>query len=442
MVPNNWKNGVALLGGFVFYVWGAPIFALILLASGSADYFISFKFKDNLQSKKWLQFGVGLNLAMLFVFKYFNFFTENFKLALGAIGFGFPTYMEVVLPIGISFFTFQKISYLIDVHRGDSPLSKSLANYLLFVFLFPQLIAGPILRYKQLASQITERFETDSWQTRLSGFYRFALGLAKKVLIADTLAPLVDNAFGSDHLGFYSAWIGLLAYSMQIYFDFSGYSDMAIGLGKMMGFQFPENFNWPYISSGFQEFWRRWHMTLSHFMRDYLYLPLGGNKGSKFNTAKNLWIVFLLSGLWHGASWTFVIFGAWHGALITIDRFTGLFSRLPKQIAIVLTFTLVLFGWVWFRAETLADSVLYFKTLFAFQIESDISITNRQIGWLIVALVFAFAPKSLHSILQNLEESRNSGWDLVKTACSVLLSLLCLGQLAVSKGQPFIYFQF
>jgi alginate O-acetyltransferase complex protein AlgI len=443
LCPSKWKNALALLGSFLFYFWGAPVFALILLVSGTLDFFIS-KHLNGDHAKQWLWVSVAYNIATLFVFKYFNFFLENVRVVTEGMGLGFPEYMNVALPIGISFFTFQKISYLVDVYRRDSSQANSLIDYLLFVFLFPQLIAGPIVRYKEIADQIKERFIEDGWGNRFDGILRFVLGLSKKVLIADALAPIADGAFSGGDIGMVDAWLGLVAYTLQIYFDFSGYSDMAIGLGKMMGFLFPENFNWPYVAKGFQEFWRRWHITLSNFMRDYLYIPLGGNQGSTSRTITNLWMVFLLSGLWHGASWTFVIWGAWHGLFLSVDRLTNVFKRMPPIGSVGLTFVLVMFGWVWFRADTAAVALDYFANMLggSSTLEPAFQTTTKQVYLIITAAGFSFIPVRFHSWFTGLVLSKNNWVDLVKLLIAFILVVLCLGQMALSKGQPFIYFRF
>jgi alginate O-acetyltransferase complex protein AlgI len=440
LAHKKFKNVVALLASLLFYAWGAPTFAIILVVSGVFDYYLS-QHLHKVHRKKWLILGISYNLGTLFLFKYFNFFIENVHQIFDAIGFGFDAYLELILPIGISFFTFQKISYLVDVYRGDTKRAGSLLNYLLFVSLFPQLIAGPIVRYKEIAQQLTDRFETDTWQSRLSGLYRFVLGLSKKVLVADALIPLVSNSFGIGDVTSAQAWIGLLAYTMQIYFDFSGYSDMAIGLGRMIGFQFPENFNWPYIAKGFQDFWGRWHITLSNFMRDYLYIPLGGNRASSLITTRNLWIVFLLSGLWHGANWTFIVWGAWHGFFLTVDRFTGFFKKLHPMVSRLLTLLLVLLGWVWFRSENISAGTDFFKTLIQFN-GSEINITSRQQFVLFLSTAIAITPIASKKISMTNFESQNNKQDLLKSLVAFVLLLLCLGQMALSHGQPFIYFRF
>lgn len=328
-----------------------------------------------------------------------------------------------------------------DVYRGDSTRPNSLANYLLFVFLFPQLIAGPIVRYKEIAHQITNRFEQDQWQTRLSGFFRFIIGLSKKVLIADRLSILADVAFNTPGVDASQAWLSLLAYGMQIYFDFSGYSDMAVGLGQMIGFRFPENFNWPYLSAGFQEFWHRWHMTLGHFMRDYLYLPLGGSRISPSRTFINLWLVFLLSGFWHGASWNFVVWGLWHGLFISLDRFSSFFKGVNQTFAVAATFLLVMLGWVWFRAESISEAFNFFTQLFSGHFESP-SVSASQATALVIALMFSFLPTDIAAQVINVYRSENAWSDVPKALAILVLLGLSLAQISLTDGQPFIYFRF
>ncbi|MEX2597528.1 MAG: MBOAT family O-acyltransferase [Salibacteraceae bacterium] len=440
LAPYRFKNAVALAGSFLFYVWGAPIFYLILLVSASIDYFLSKRMAS--QTSQWpLVVGIGMNVATLFVFKYFNFFIDNARTIVTGLGMNFPIIAEIALPLGISFFTFQKISYLIDVRRNECLPAKNIFDYYLFVFLFPQLIAGPIVRYKELESQIKDRRDQDNAAFKLGGFQRFALGLAKKVLIADTLATVADQAFSNTELGVFSSILGLMAYAFQIYYDFSGYTDMAIGLGMLMGFRFPENFNWPYLAHGFRDFWRRWHITLSTWMRDYLYHPLGGNRGTHAQVIRNLWIVFLLSGLWHGASWNFVIWGVWHGLFITIDRYTRFFSRMPQVPAALLTFALVCFGWIWFRAPDLFSAMDYYERIFSFETNASIEVSSRQWFILIIATVFAFLPAGTHQWVRSFHGD-NQKAVLLKTTVAVAFLVLCLGQIAISESQPFIYFRF
>lgn len=439
-LPRQWKNSWILFASLAFYTWGAPKFVFVLLISSLLDYGLT-QHSEFRTKKLLVSLGIAVNLLTLVIFKYFNFFIENVESVFQSLGFGFPDFMEIALPIGISFFTFQKISYLIDAYRGDAEPAKKLQDYLLFVCLFPQLIAGPIIRYKDIEGQIQNRFDHDSWANRISGFNRFVIGLSKKVLIADVLAIVADSAFESAEFSTTQAWLGLLAYTFQIYFDFSGYSDMAIGLGQLMGFRFPENFNWPYLASGFRDFWQRWHITLSIWMRDYLYVPMGGNKVNGIVTMRNLWIVFLFSGFWHGASWNFLLWGAWHGLFISLDRFSGLFRAVPKVISILLTFFLVMIGWVFFRAEDLGHSIAYLEALYSFQTASELTITSRQGFTLFLALAFSFTPFLDHKYLLSWFDSVQRLL-VLKMIASLILLGLCLGTLALADGQPFIYFRF
>jgi alginate O-acetyltransferase complex protein AlgI len=299
---------------------------------------------------------------------------------------------KLILPIGISFYTFETITYVVDVYRSiHKPLTK-FWDYQLYIILFPKLIAGPIIRYHDLADQITYRVE--SIDDKLIGFYRFALGLGKKVLIANHMGIVADEIFGSNYLELntLSAWVGSLAYTFQIYFDFSGYSDMAIGLGKMMGFKFPENFNNPYISRSITEFWRRWHITLGSWMKNYLYIPLGGNQVTTQRLYFNLWLVFLASGLWHGASWSFIFWGAFHGFFLVLER--AFFSNFLKKIgmlpSIFITFLIVNFGWVFFRIEKISDAFVFIKRMFVLDFNFENSFSNEFITYLVIAIFFSF----------------------------------------------------
>lgn len=440
LVPTQWKNATALVASMLFYAWGAPIFCFVLLLSGSLDYGLSKRIEMG-NGKLWLTIGVLVNVLTLFVFKYFNFFVDNLREVVEGFGLHFPAIAEIALPLGISFFTFQKLSYLVDVHRKTTPSARSWTDYLLYVFLFPQLIAGPIVRYKDLAGQIVDRSENDTYAYKLAGFQRFVLGLVKKVFIADLLAPLADTAFATVDLDWFTAVLGLLAFSFQIYYDFSGYSDMAIGLGMLMGFRFPENFNWPYVAQGFRDFWRRWHITLSTWLRDYLYYPLGGSKTAKHIVIRNLWVVFLLSGLWHGASWHFVLWGAWHGLFITIDRYTNFFKRLNPVSSALLTFVLVAFGWVWFRAESSHHAISFYQGLLTGGASDTMLVSSKE--WLIlaVAIIFAFIPSRWHGAVRSFH-GENQRQIPLKTLVAVLLLLLCLGQIGLQEAQPFIYFRF
>lgn len=361
--PARFKNSTAALASLLFYAWGAPRFAPILLATSCLDYWLSRKMRDKPASaRRLLCLSLVLNLSLLFYFKYINFFMAQLEL----LGVPVPSgaWGGVLLPLGISFFTFHKLSYLIDVYRRDVPPAESLIDFLLYILLFPQLIAGPIVRYHEIAPQLRSR--TADVSSVEAGIKLFCIGLAKKALIADYVSTIADAAFAAGPgLGPWEARIGLLAYAVQIYFDFSGYSDMARGLAEMMGFVFPLNFNRPYLAESITDFWRRWHMTLSSWMKNYLYIPLGGNRAGPVRAALNLWIVFLLSGLWHGAQWTYVAWGAFHGLFLSLDKLflLGVTKRLPLRLRQFLTFSIVCLGWVLFRSENFSQALEYYGLL-------------------------------------------------------------------------------
>ena len=356
IVNKKYKNITILIFSILFYSWGAPKFVFVILGSTIIDFYIVKALYESTREKKrklLLFSSIFINLGLLSYFKYSNFFVENVNLLLSSFGYENVGWTTVLLPIGISFYTFQTLTYSIDVYRKVHEPLKKVQDYLLYIMSFPQMIAGPIVRFNTIADQITSRTETID--DKLIGFYRFCIGLAKKVLIANVMGEQADLIMNDiTELDFSTAWVGILAYTFQIYFDFSGYSDMAIGLGKMMGFKFPENFNSPYTASSISEFWRKWHITLGNFMKDYLYIPLGGNKvSSKFRLYFNLWIVFLLSGLWHGASWNFVLWGAYHGLFLILDRLFLLkfYEKIGRIFSVIITFIIVIIGWVIFRIE-------------------------------------------------------------------------------------------
>ena len=460
LVGRKFKNGVALLASLLFYGFGSPKFLLVLLASIVIDYFLVRQLSKSEAPKRrklFLVFSVILNIGLLAYFKYANFFIENFNALLSAFGSSPMRWTKVVLPIGISFFTFQKMSYTIDVYRKTSAPLKSIADYALFIMLFPQLIAGPIVRYNEIADQITDRRANETTDNRILGFYRFVLGLSKKMLIANILAEYVDQVFAlpATEIGLSTAWLGILAYTFQIYFDFSGYSDMAIGIGRMIGFKFPENFNNPYISRSVTEFWKRWHITLGRWMMDYLYIPLGGNRKGKGRTYLNLWIVFFLSGLWHGAAWTFVAWGAYHGLFICIDKLlsgkrkveNGKLSTFHSPLS---TFIIVMIGWVLFRSDTIGYAVQYVGAMFGANGSSPALFVNSQfVTTLIIAAFFSFiglVPGI--KIKSKLEKFSTFNFQLSISRCIlvglVMIVLLVLSASFILKGSfnPFIYFRF
>jgi alginate O-acetyltransferase complex protein AlgI len=367
-LPRRAGNAVLLFASIAFYVWGEGLFIALVLASIAFNWMVGWhvgKAPTATIRRRWLALGVGGNLAVLGVFKYANFALANANALLATLHWGTVALAAIPLPLGISFFTFHSISYLVDVYRRNAIAQHRIDRYALYILLFPQLIAGPIIRYKDITSQIAARERRSS--DFAGGARRFVLGLGKKVLVANTLGRVADQVFGIApaelHAG--AAWIGLVCYAMQIYFDFSGYSDMAIGLMRMFGFRVLENFNYPYISQSIREFWRRWHISLSNFFRDYLYVPLGGSRRGKVRGYINLAIVFLLCGLWHGASWTFILWGIWHGAFLVIER-AGLdvvLARAWRPLRHVYAMLAVLGGWVLFRCDTLGHAGAYFAAL-------------------------------------------------------------------------------
>lgn len=448
LVPHRWKNLWALVGSTFFYAWGGPAFVFVLFASLTADYFISLQFsKSTEKRRKWLlTLGLIINVGLLVYFKYANFFVDNFSLLLEALGMSGLHWTKVALPIGISFFTFQKISYLVDVYRGEKAPLKRWTDYALFVVLFPQLIAGPIVRFKEIADQIVDRRKWLISEERLLGLFRFSIGLGKKILIANPMGAVADGILnGTIDPNGGQAWLAMICYTFQIYFDFSGYSDMAIGLGRMMGFHFPENFNFPYLSKNITEFWRRWHITLSSWMRDYLYIPLGGNRKGVRRTYINLWLVFLISGLWHGDSWNFVIWGAYHGLWLVLERAYLLkkLSRLPGFVQVVLTFLIVMVGWLIFRIEDMTQLGHYLEGLLHFT-PKGFKLDTSDVIVLILAVAFSFwnfsprAQKWEQTIYKTLSPKKAFYLSLIAFSLILISSI----GVASSEFNPFIYFRF
>lgn len=355
-----WKNTVLLCLSLIFYAWGEPTYLFLLLASTGINYFDAIlisKYKKI--GKLLLTTGIVLNLSALALFKYLGFIVQNINLVLSYCHISTVALVQLPLPLGISFFTFHAISYLIDVYRGDCKAEKNIENFSLYMALFPHLVAGPIVRYREISQYIWQR--TTSWFQFSHGIERFIIGFSKKVLIADTLALSVDLIFQipSKEIPGVLAWMGSFLFALQIYFDFSGYTDMAIGLAEMFGFEFPENFAYPYISQSIREFWRRWHMTLSRWLRDYLYFPMGGSRAGKMRTYLNLIVVFFLCGLWHGAGWTFVVWGGWHGCFLMLEHtwFGTTLDRFPVFFRRTYVLLVVLVSWVFFRAANISQAI-------------------------------------------------------------------------------------
>lgn len=438
-----WRNIFLLVASLIFYAWGEPLYVLLMIFSIVANWFCALMMgrqeKPGLK-KLWLISAVVIDIAVLFVFKYLGFFLSN----VGAIfhaSFGVP---KLALPLGISFFTFQAMSYVIDIYRGRGKVQKNPLYVGLYISLFPQLVAGPIVRYETIENQILERRE--SFALCAEGVERFILGLSKKVLLANSLGFIADNAF--DNVGVIStsmAWLGVFCYTLQIYFDFSGYSDMAIGLGKMFGFEFEENFRYPYISTSVSEFWRRWHISMGTWFRDYVYFPLGGSRVPTWRMIINLFIVWLLTGLWHGANWTFVLWGLFFFVLIMFEKLTKIEKKnfkLPVKILFgVGTFFLVMMGWVLFRANDLTGAGKYFAALFSFSggNAETLFFLQNNIYVLIFAVICCFPIKEKLSVWFSRAPRIKT---VAKIAVLLVLFFISVVYTAQSSYNPFIYFNF
>ena len=435
--PKGLRNWLILIASTLFYAWWRADALLVLIAIATGSYvsaYIAVR-SDRPSVKTWVvRLGVCFNLAMLGVFKYTTFVLGNLNTALGGDALTVP---EIFLPIGLSFLTFQSISYIIDVARGDAPPAKKLSEFLAFSSLFPQLIAGPVLRYKDLAHQFEERQHSISLVAR--GLRRFVSGLAMKLLVADSVAPLVDRIFALPEPTMAEAWLGALAYSIQLLFDFAGYSAMAIGLGLMIGFRFPENFNAPYKSRSITEFWKRWHISLSSWLRDYLYVPLGGNRRGNFKTYRNLLLTMVLGGIWHGANWMVLVWGIWHGALMSIERRLGAKSRetvWPKAISWPLTMTLVILGWVVFRAEDLSTALVMYAGMFGangltLRPETITLLAPSEVLFLLTGITLSISPEF---------KLKPSNWRPVMQTTG--LFAMCFLVMQARVESPFLYFQF
>ncbi len=366
-VPSKFRSAQILLFSYVFYAWWRPDFLFLLMGVSAGTYAFALAINatvDETKRYRLLIIAVTLNLMTLAYFKYANFGVESFNTALAALGVNKIPFTHVLLPIGLSFYIFHAISYLVDIYRKEAPPARNLIDFAAFIALFPHLVAGPVLRYHLLAEQFKSRVHSIDQFAR--GCVIFMVGFCMKVLIADSVAPLADAAFTAANPSFIDAWLGTFAYTIQLFFDFSGYSSMAVGLALMIGFKFPENFNDPYLSVSITDFWKRWHMSLSNWLREYLYIPLGGNRKGVWRTYLNLFLTMLLGGIWHGANWTFVAWGAWHGAILAIEKFYGdKYGPLPipRWLRIAKTMLLVMIGWVFFRAESLTDAWRMFKAM-------------------------------------------------------------------------------
>jgi len=449
LTPSKYKNNTLLAGSIVFYSWGGPVFIFSILLTTAFDYIIvkSIEKSDSKSTKKKLLIlSLFVNLGVLFSFKYLNFFVNNINVLLGWVHLSPINIPSIILPIGISFFTFESLTYVIDVYRGHYKSLSSFRNYLTYIIMFPKLIAGPIIPYNKIGYQI-EAERNVTAEARLAGFMRFIFGLSKKVLIANILGETVNDIYklAPENISTTLAWAAAIGYTMQLYFDFSGYSDMAIGLGEMLGFRIPENFNFPYISKSITEFWQRWHISLGNWMRNYLYIPLGGNKNGAFRTYVNLWLVFLISGFWHGAGWNFILWGAYHGFFLMIER---LFLKqfLTRKIAVVYTFFITCIGWVLFRNTDVSVALIMLKKMFLFEFHSSSVLSLKFVTVLILALILAFIGivKPIYNSIQSTETLFTKSRLRLNVLYS--LALVCFiisASYMVAEGfNPFIYFRF
>lgn len=446
IVPTKWRNPWLFLSNLVFYGWGEPVYIALMMFSIVINYFsglLIYKNRDSNKSKakRLLVINIIINLAMLSFFKYYDLFVKTIDII---PGLDFIRPLGLALPLGISFYTFQKMSYQIDIYRGDSEAERSFINFGTFVSLFPQLIAGPIVRYKDVASQIGYR--PKSSEQFASGVRRFTIGLAKKVLIANNIGKLWDtySTMASSDLSCVGSWLGIMAFTLQIYFDFSGYSDMAIGLARMIGFEFKENFDYPYIAQSVTEFWRRWHISLGTWFRDYVYIPLGGNRKGKYRQLLNICIVWALTGFWHGASWTFMLWGLYYAVFLIAEKLFLLkaLDKAPSFVGHVYTIIVATCGWVLFELTSLTKCGAYFKTMFGFGHGGFITSVDYYY-MASFAIMFIVAIIACTPLAKNLFKKLPEKIKSVAAPVLIVLGLvICTSYLVDATYNPFLYFRF
>ncbi|MES2142199.1 MAG: MBOAT family O-acyltransferase [Pseudomonadota bacterium] len=443
------SDSILLTGSLGFYLWSEPIFCIIAILSSLIDHFICRLIyandRENIKTKFYMAIGIVINLAILIYYKYSIFFISNIIHWIPKIQHS-TEFVNIILPIGVSFITFEKITYLVDTYRGKGKPAKNTMKYLTYVFLFPKLLAGPIVKYHEIEKQLHERLYLLADITE--GFKRFIVGLIKKVLIADTCSEIANQAFSlsSTQLGFSYAWLGIFCFTLQVYFDFSAYSDMALGIARMLGFYLKENFNMPYISRSFTEFWQRWHISLSTWIREYLYIPLGGNRTSPKRRYFNLWICFLLVGLWHGANWTFVAWGIYNGLFLILDKlfWIKLSNKLPALIAAPITLLFLMIGLVIFRSHNFIQVHYYLKALIGLgsQTFSYIEVTPNILTAIIVGSLLSFSP--LLPGYTGLSQ-RYLNWKWYPSINNLLFSIFgffSLLKITAIGFNPFLYFKF
>lgn len=447
LLPVRFRNVILLLASLVFYAWGEPVYLFLMLLSILFNYFSGLDIARNLQdkraAKRSLVFNLIINLAVLGFFKYEGFVLDTLNGILPV----HISYHALPLPIGISFYTFQILSYIIDVYRGNVKVQTNLPNFALYVTMFPQLIAGPIVQYADVDEQLASR---EVSRTKFGeGRMYFIRGLAKKVLLANTSGMIFTEVSGlaKGNIAVMTAWLGAFAYMFQIYFDFSGYSDMAIGLGKMFGFEFNMNFNYPYVAKSITEFWRRWHISLSSWFRDYVYIPLGGNRVSKIKHIRNLLIVWFLTGLWHGAAWNFVVWGLYYGVILIIEKYllSPVLDRLPDVVRHIYSIVLVVIGWVLFFSSSFGQAADYIRVMFGAGAhgfadrESMYLFTSNLILWLI--LIFGSTPL-VHFRYEHMLRTKKWNTTIINSVVYAALFIVCIAYLVTETYNPFLYFRF
>lgn len=447
LLPVRFRNVILLLASLVFYAWGEPVYLFLMLLSILFNYFSGLDIARNLQdkraAKRSLVFNLIINLAVLGFFKYEGFVLDTLNGILPV----HISYHALPIPIGISFYTFQILSYIIDVYRGNVKVQTNLPNFALYVTMFPQLIAGPIVQYADVDEQLASR---EVSRTKFGeGSMYFIRGLAKKVLLANTSGMIFTEVSGlaKGNIAVMTAWLGAFAYMFQIYFDFSGYSDMAIGLGKMFGFEFNMNFNYPYVSKSITEFWRRWHISLSSWFRDYVYIPLGGNRVSKIKHIRNLLIVWFLTGLWHGAAWNFVAWGLYYGVILIIEKYllSPVLDRLPDVVRHIYSIVLVVIGWVLFFSSSFGQAADYIRVMFGAGAhgfadrESMYLLTSNLILWLI--LIFGSTPL-VHFRYEHMLRTKKWNTTIINSVVYAALFIVCIAYLVTETYNPFLYFRF
>ena len=440
------KNLVLLIASLIFYAWGEPVLVVLMAAVAGVNHvFGRLVGGDSPYRFRYLAVAVALNVSVLVVFKYLDFIVENMNRLAPVLGFQPWAEPHLPLPLGISFFIFQAITYVVDVYRRHSTPARRFSDVMLYIGLFPQLVAGPIVRYEEIAEQIRAR--RSDWQRVLSGVELFTVGLAKKVIIADSLAVPVDRIFAlsPNELSLGLAWLGVICFALQIFFDFSGYSDMAIGIGRALGFDFPENFNQPYRARSIQDFWRRWHMTLSRWFRDYVYIPLGGNRLGLARTYVNLLAVFVLTGFWHGASWNFLIWGLIHGLFLVVERvgFAEWLSRAWVPLAHLYVAGVVLLGWVFFRAEDLSSAMVFLKAMGGFADAPAFSgVAALFSPYVLCVLLLGTIVAVLPERVSWREEAHHLKAALLRYSVLIVSTVYSLALISSYSHKAFIYFRF